>query len=241
MSCQLVIFLGWEKVTENKYRVKVNKGIWKGSHLPSNSYPLSLSFPTQIPAFPQNLSKSSRSQTLTSPECKRQNHQSCLPWFWTPVLVQTGVSCPAKPVCWTSWFWNPFIPGKLCDSLLPFWDHGFYTKIQRPGLITEGEMKRPLESKWFVATHSQILSDDIWMCISNNFSKMNIFFFFFLVGSPLVLSTGGNEEDMWSCYLNGLLETLINWEHKGPDKTDFELISLQCLKALLRNTGHLFG
>ena len=55
-------------------------------------------------------------------------------------------------------------------------------------------MKRPLKSKWFVAAHSQILSDDIWMCRSNTFSKMNVFFFF-LVGSPLVLSTGGNEEE----------------------------------------------
>ena len=56
-------------------------------------------------------------------------------------------------------------------------------------------MKRPLKSKWFVAAHSQILSDDIWMCRSNTFSKMNVVFFFFLVGSPLVLSTGGNEEE----------------------------------------------
>lgn len=34
---------------------------------------------------------------------------------------------------------------------------------------------------------------------------------------------------------------LINWEHKGPDKTDFELISLQYVKALLRNIGHFIG
>lgn len=43
-----------------------------------------------------------------------------------------------------------------------------------------------------VCGHPQILSDDIWMCRSNIFSKMNIFFSFFC-WKPFDSEHGGNE------------------------------------------------
>ena len=68
-----------------------------------------------------------------------------------------------------------------------------------------------------------------------------LFFFFFQVGSPSAPSIRGNEERTWSCCLDRPHENLINWEHEGPDQTDFELIRVQYVRALLRNIGHLVG
>ena len=183
VSCQLVIFLGClKKVKENKYGEKVNRGVclkrqsstFKFSSFltvffPPKFQPSHKTFPNRAEVrhwHPQNVS--SRTIIHVSPGFGYQ--------FWSGlvflVLQSQSVGLPGSEI--------HSIPGKLWDSLLPFWDHGFYTKIQRPGLITEGEMKRPLELKWFVAAHPQILSDDIWICRSNIFSKMNIFFSFFL-------------------------------------------------------------
>lgn len=109
VSCQLVIFLGCLKRSK-KYGEKLIEGFaWKGSHLPSNSHPFSVFFPPKFQPSHKPLQIEQKSD-IDIPRMWAPEPSFMSPLVLDTTLVQTGVFCPAKPVCWTSWFWNPFHP-----------------------------------------------------------------------------------------------------------------------------------